>query len=86
MEGNGCRRYKQEFIKFLTYAHASLDETTDHLETLFETGSLADPNLYQKLHEGLDLLGGKLNTFIKSVESQHRSVREDPVQYEIDLN
>ena len=78
VEGYGRRRYKQEFIKFLTYAHASCDETIDHLETLFETGSLADPDLYEQLHEGLDLLGGKLNTFIKSVESQHRSVREDP--------
>ena len=75
VEGYGRRRYKQEFIKFLTYAHASCDETIDHLETLFETGSLADAELYQQLHERLDLLGGKLNTFIKSVESQHRSDR-----------
>ena len=75
VEGYGRRRYKQEFIKFLTYAHASCDETIDHLETLFETDSLTDAELYQQLHERLDLLGGKLNTFIKSVESQHRSDR-----------
>src|SRR5262245_9156709 len=36
VEGYGRRRYKQEFIKFLTYSLASCDETTDHLETLFE--------------------------------------------------
>jgi four helix bundle protein len=42
VEGYGRRRYKQGFIGFLTYAHASCDETMDHLETLFETGSLSD--------------------------------------------
>lgn len=40
VEGYGRRRYKGEFVKFLTYAHASNDETVDHLETLWETHSL----------------------------------------------
>jgi len=39
VEGYGRRRYKQEFIRFLSYALASNDETRDHLETLFETRS-----------------------------------------------
>jgi four helix bundle protein len=39
VEGYGRRRYKQEYIKFITYALASNDETLDHLETLFETVS-----------------------------------------------
>jgi four helix bundle protein len=39
VEGYGRRRYKNEFNKFLVYAHASNDETIDHLETIFETGS-----------------------------------------------
>src|SRR5262245_56606932 len=34
VEGYGRRRYKQEFIKHLVYAHSSCDETTDHLETV----------------------------------------------------
>ena len=38
VEGYGRRRYKQVFVRFLSYAIASNDETTDHLETLFETG------------------------------------------------
>ncbi|MGZ8510786.1 MAG: four helix bundle protein [Chitinophagaceae bacterium] len=46
VEGYGRRRYKADFIKFLVYAHASTDETIDHLETLFETGSLTDEQLY----------------------------------------
>lgn len=73
VEGYGRRRYKQDFIRFLTYAHASCDETTDHLETLFETGSLADQPLYQQLHDKLLVLGRKLSCFIDTVESSHRS-------------
>ncbi|MGZ5220797.1 MAG: four helix bundle protein [Chitinophagaceae bacterium] len=45
VEGYGRRRYKADFIKFLVYAHASTDETIDHLETLFETGSLTDEQI-----------------------------------------
>ena len=83
VEGYGRRRYKQDFIRFLTYAHASCDETIDHLETLFDTGSLSDKPLFQKLSEDLNLLGGKLNRFIQSVEVQHLSVKEDPAEYEV---
>ncbi len=73
VEGYGRRRYKQEFIKFLIYAISSNDETTDHLETLFETESLKDKELYVDLHQRLDLLGKKLNLFIQSVERSHKS-------------
>jgi four helix bundle protein len=83
VEGYGRRRYKQDFIRFLTYAHASCDETIDHLETLQETGSLKDESLFKHLHNQLDRLGGKLNQFIQSVESQHQSVREEGAQYTV---
>ena len=73
VEGYGRRRYKADFIKFLVYAHASNDETIDHLETLFETRSLADEQLYDFLKQKLDVLGRKLNTFIQSVEENHIS-------------
>ncbi|NNL41648.1 MAG: four helix bundle protein [Desulfobacterales bacterium] len=73
VEGYGRRRYKQEFIKFLVYAIASNDETTDHLETLFETESLKDQKLYQDLTERLDKLGKKLTLFIRSVNNSHIS-------------
>ena len=73
VEGYGRRRYKQEFVKFLTYALASCDETTDHLETLFETKSLADAALYGDLHERLQQLGRQLNAFLQSVERSHIS-------------
>ena len=73
VEGYGRRRYKQEFIHFLSYALASNDETTDHLETLFETGSLTERPLYEELHNRSDMLGKKLNLFMQSVQKRHIS-------------
>ena len=73
VEGYGRRRYKQEFIRFLSYAIASNDETIDHLETLFETESLTDKDLYDDIHKKLEVLGKKLNLFIKAVEAGHKS-------------
>ena len=73
VEGYGRRRYKQEFIRFLVYAIASNDETTDHLETLFETESLTDQELFHNLNKRLDKLGKKLNRFIDSVKKNHIS-------------
>ena len=73
VEGYGRRRYKQEFIHFLTYAQASCDETIDHLEILAETGSLMDEPLFNDLHERLNVLGKKFNLFTQSVEAGHRT-------------
>ena len=73
VEGYGRRRYKQEFIRLLTYSLASCDETTDHLENLYETESLKDEVLYQNLHARLQTLGKKINLFIQSVEKGHRT-------------
>jgi len=82
VEGYGRRRYKQDFIRFLTYAHASCDETIDHLEILKETGSLQNKSLFERLHLRLNQLGGKLNRFIASVEAQHNNlISEDPPTY-----
>jgi len=73
VEGYGRRRYKQEFIRFLTYSLASCDETTDHFENLYETESLKDEALYQNLHARLQTVGKKINLFIQSVEKGHRT-------------
>jgi len=71
VEGYGCQRYKQDVIKFLTYAIGSNYETLDHLETLYETGSLANQDLYNAIKEEVILLGKKRNLFIQSVDGQH---------------
>ncbi len=72
VEGYGRRRYEQEFIRFLVFAHASCDETIDHLDTLHETGSLTNESIHHELKTQLDLLGRKLNVFIAAVEREHR--------------
>jgi four helix bundle protein len=68
VEGYGRRRYVMEYIRFLSFSIASNDETIDHLETLFETGSLKNKTVYDDLHEQLDILGKKLNLFIQAIE------------------
>ena len=73
VEGYGRRRYKQEFIRYIDYALASCDETTDHLDTLVATKSLRDPQLAEQLNAKLDELGRKLNRFLQSVECRHIS-------------
>jgi four helix bundle protein len=67
VEGYGRRRYQQEYIRFLTYAIASNDETIDHLETLYETDSLKNKELYENLHDRIEILGKKLNKFIQAI-------------------
>lgn len=73
VEGYGKRRYKNDFLKYLICAHASCNESLDHLEILFETKSLKDKQIFLELHDKIDKLGAKLNIFIQSVEKSHRS-------------
>ena len=73
VEGFGRRKYKQEFIRFLTFSIASCDETIDHLITLYETGSLKDTDKYNFLYTEYNHLGKMLNNFIRSVEMIHRT-------------
>ena len=72
VEGFGRRRYKGNFIRFLTYAHASCNETIEHLEIIIETGSLIAAKGKPLLSQ-YDLLGRKLNSFIQPVERQHKT-------------
>ena len=68
VEGFGRRRYKNEFIQFLTYSLSSCDETREHLDFIFETESLKDKKAYDYFIEGYDHLGKMLSNFISSVE------------------
>ncbi|KJJ39675.1 four helix bundle protein [Aequorivita vladivostokensis] len=71
VEGYGRRRYKQEYIRFMVFALSSNDETIDHLETLYETKSLKNEELYQDLHKRTKQLGIKINNFLQSIEKNH---------------
>ena len=71
VEGFGRRRYKQEFIQFLTYSLASCDETRAHLELLHDTGSLTVSSMFNDLLSGYEKLGARIMAFTKSVERGH---------------
>lgn len=72
VEGYGRRRYKQDYIRFITYSLASNDETIDHLETLYETGSLDDEILFKRLSNQLMILGKMINNFLTAVQARHK--------------
>ena len=75
VEGYGRRRYKNEYIRFLTYALASNDETLNHLEMLFETDSLNNEELYEDLRSRCIKLGKMINRFRSSLQDRHKSPR-----------
>jgi four helix bundle protein len=75
VEGYGRRRYKQDWIKFLTYALSSNDETLDHLENLWDTKSLTDEIVFLGLKNKIERLGKMINRFLETVEQEHRSLK-----------
>jgi len=76
VEGYGRRRYRQEYIRFMIFALSSNDETIDHLETLFETKSLNNEELYNDLHKRTQQLGIKINNFLQSIEKNHNKFED----------
>ncbi len=75
VEGYGRRRHKVEYLRFLDFSYASTLETIDHLETLFETESLKDKDLFNSLHERLNQLSKSIYQFSRSVEMHHNEDR-----------
>lgn len=73
VEGYGKRIWKADFIRHLTYAIGSCDETIDHLETLSETESPSDKALFESLSGKLDMLKRKLVRFRQGVQREHKS-------------
>ena len=72
VEGFGRKRYQQEYIRFLTFAYSSCNETIEHLELLYQSKSLTDKKLYDYFLEEYDKLGRKLNKFIQSINNAQR--------------
>ena len=64
-EGFGRRRYKNEYLHFLTIALASCDETQVHLEMLHATAGL-DDSTHESLSSLYSTLGRKLNRLVQS--------------------
>lgn len=83
VEGYILRKYKNEFIRYLYRAYASGEETVEHLNILFETGSMQDKGLFGDLLELYSKLNAKLFRFIQSVEEKHETplyVKEDSAE------
>jgi len=81
VEGYALRRYKQEYIHYLSRALGSSLETLEHLDFLFETESLKDRDLYNQLSNEYQELNSMLYRFIGSVESQHDTTRVGQIEH-----
>ena len=66
VEGYGRRNYKADYIKFLTYALASCDETKAHLELLNETNSLSNER-FEEFYNNYRKIGAMLYNLRQSV-------------------
>ena len=70
-EGFGRRRYTDEFVRFLLFAHSSCDEAISQLtminELYFENNGL------NEMLDEYEVLGGKINKFIRYVEENWKS-------------
>ncbi len=74
VEGYGRRRYKSDFIKFLVYSYSSLLESLSQCEFL----NIIHPNNeWDKISIELDILGARINKFIKFVETNWKTERSD---------
>ncbi len=71
VEGFCLRRHKNEYLQYLHRAFGSCEETSLHLNILFETGSLKDKKEYDVLKEKYDHLGKMLFRFIQAVHTSH---------------
>ena len=87
VEGYALRRYKAEFIHYLFRAYGSGQETIEHLELLFDTGSLSDKGLFEDLISEYNKLVGKLLRYIQAVDDSFEMplfMKEPQVEYTID--
>lgn len=71
VEGFALRKYKNEYLHYLYRAHASGEETLEHLKFLFETGSLSDGALFENLAVEYRKLIGMLFNFTQYVEHNY---------------
>ena len=70
-EGYGRRRYKAEWIKYLTYAQGSCDETINHLESIIKLYPEIDD--FNPMEDEYDKLGRMINNYINYVEVNWRT-------------
>lgn len=69
VEGYGRKRYQNEFIRFLTFALSSCDETKVHLKFFLDLGYISEEDYKNFLNE-YEILGRKIYHFIESIEKK----------------
>ena len=87
VEGYALRKYKAEYLHYLFRAYGSAEENVEHLDYLWETGSLTDESAYRTLREECLDLNRQLFRFIQGVEREHDrpySLNENPGAYHTD--
>ena len=72
VEGYVRRRYRQDFVKYLTYAHAECNESLVHLDFLKATQSLSDDEKYLHIKREYETLSKSIHRFIQWVEFDMR--------------
>jgi four helix bundle protein len=70
IEGYGRRKYKNDFIKFLNYSHASTLEAISQAEFL----DTVHPNTgWDEISKELDKIGSKIYNFVSYVENHWKT-------------
>ena len=72
VEGYSLRNYKNEYIHYLNRAYASIRETKEHLDFLFETESFKDEKLFKSFSSEVVDLSKMIYSFIESVDREHK--------------
>jgi len=71
VEGYALRKYKNEYLHFLYRAFGSSEETGEHIRILYETKSLFDEKIFNRLNSGYKKLNGMLFNYIQYVEREY---------------
>jgi len=71
VEGYGRRKYKAEYVKYLTYSIASCDETTNHLNSIIVL--YPEKERFIEFLPEYEKLGKMINNYLQYVESHWNS-------------
>jgi len=80
VEGHALRRYKPDYVRYLSRAYGSAEETIEHLRILAETGSAAgamQPECATLAEEYSDL-SRRLFNYVQAVRTRHDPGRMTP--------
>ncbi len=69
VEGYGRKKYKADFTRLITYAHASCDETILHLGFIKDTHEFIAKEI-EFLFDNYNKLGSKISKFIQYIETE----------------